>query len=295
MFIKLKRISSIVIITLIIVFSISSSWNISANSNLRSYYKYDASNGSYLDAYILSSATTNNNYSTMSNSYDFDNRVIDYSKSSVVKLQGTDNYLGTGFIVDDHIIATCAHCVYKSMTKCQTVTSVLLFDTCGAVADSLTPVEVHIPCSYINNNTSRNYNYDYALITVEENLQNYKQFNLALSQDDLGDTNSSVSVTGFPQKVNGNIVNSLTVHNKYNGNGNVTELDEYVIRYAAYTTSGNSGSPVYITENYNGEMYYSVIAIHSRGFEQNGLNNVYGTRITTDILKFYRSNPFALY
>ena len=44
-----------------------------------------------------------------------DTRVVDFSKSGVVKINFTasngESYWGTGFVVDEHTIATAAHCV----------------------------------------------------------------------------------------------------------------------------------------------------------------------------------------
>ncbi|MCC8110152.1 MAG: hypothetical protein LIO74_00480 [Ruminococcus sp.] len=60
----------------------------------------------------------------------------------------------------------------------------------------------------------------------------------------------------------------------------------FKIYYTADTSESNSGSPVYMITSFNGNVYYTVIAIHTTG---GGYNS--GVRITPTILHFCYNNP----
>ena len=102
-----------------------------------------------------------------------------------------------------------------------------------------------------------------------------------------------IKVTGFPQSVNNNLVNTKTSHSQYTGTGNLQDLTDYKLFHDADTSGGNSGGPVYIEETINNNKCYTVLAIHTCGEDGNDNDNSEnnsGTRITTDIMKFYMSN-----
>ena len=52
-----------------------------------------------------------------------------------------------------------------------------------------------------------------------------------------------------------------------------------------YFTDGTKGAPVYVTTNYDENVHYTVIAIHSYGHSAYSR----GTRITPDLLQFGNS------
>lgn len=225
-----------------------------------------------------------------------DTRVVDFSKSGVVKINFTasngESYWGTGFVVDEHTIATAAHCVCeqtngKNATNSGSkVTEINFFNSDGTPGLSITDaVEVHVPTLYVNGSYSDYNPYDYALIKVNEDLSDYAIFNLGIMNDNFINKQTAVSVTGFPKKVN-----NQEVHNvMYTGTGFIRQSDDNELYYDIDTFGGNSGGPIYITSTFQGKAYYTVIGIHAYG-DANSYNG--GARITTNLLQFYKNNPY---
>lgn len=93
--------------------------------------------------------------------------------TSVFQIESVE---GTGFIIDDHIIATAAHCVYNRETK--QVIKDLTIDICGelvagksVVLERIKAAEIHVPLDFIVNpelidSTRFISMYDFALIYV---------------------------------------------------------------------------------------------------------------------------------
>lgn len=258
-----------------------------ASNTTRSYTYYNA-NGEVLGYYDIEplSAPNNNARNTING---IDDRFIDWSKSGVVEILAGGE-LSTGFVIDNHMIATVAHGVFNEESQeCSAISKILLFNSDGSIALEATPVQIHIPNVYgLENPTSNNLNpnHDYAFITIEEDLRSYACFSLAVPFDSF---NGDVSATGFPNHVNGEywVNNGVNNHNMYTSNGQVTEMLDKVIYHTAYLSPGNSGGPLYVTESRNGHTYYSVIGINSG---VGGSINT-STRITTDLLHFFYNNP----
>lgn len=274
-------------------FSYTANDNSDAANSSRTYKVYNATNGNYLRSYTLTPLNTSDNSRGI---IDTDERVIDWTKSGVVKIIDTDTSIGSGFVVDEHTIATAAHCVYdydKYENGPSSVSEVLLFDTNGNIEQTVTPIEYHVPINFINVADNGKYSptFDYALITVKEDLSEYMCFELGVPLDSFvnGETNATVSVTGFPEYINKtNLVNTTDKHMMYTGNGKVCggDTEGYFLRHMADVSNGNSGGPVYITESLQGRTYYTVVAIHTNGLSDYG----WGTRMTTDLIHFYKSN-----
>ncbi|MGN0622263.1 MAG: trypsin-like serine peptidase [Porcipelethomonas sp.] len=265
---------SVVIALLLAVMTVSVICNYNAkadNGSLR-YVRYNAKTGAYLGSYTLSSMPENNNSREI---FSPDDRVIDWTKSGVVKLMTSDFYVGTGFVVGEHVVATAGHCVADKK-----LSEILLFNSNGTIAKHATPVESHFLKAYDDAHSTSN---DYALITVKEDLSDFMCFKLASPIVNLESRNCVVSVTGFPGEYNNH-----SNHQMYTGNGVVTSTTDKLLTYNADTTGGNSGGPVYITESYNGQVYYSVVAVHTASGNT-------GTRMTFDLLHFYMNNSFQNY
>lgn len=82
-----------------------------AEVNSIMYYNIYDSDGYYNGSYSLSASptlSTSNSRGVIGT----DNRVVDFTKSGVVKII-TSAGMGTGFVVDSHTIATAAHCAYS--------------------------------------------------------------------------------------------------------------------------------------------------------------------------------------
>ena len=258
--------------------------------NTREYYVYNAQTGQRLTNrdYSLSPSTPSNSIGggdSPDSVIGTDDRVIDWTKSGVVKLMCSTNpyYRGTGFVVGKHLIATAAHCVHDGSTSAKTLSGIKLFNANGTVALTATPVEIHVPKNYITVGC----NYDYALITVEEDLTSYMCFDMGVIMDYNSNVPITVTATGFPQTLP-NIPNSSNDgnnHYMYSGTGSVTGTTTRRVSYNADTSDGESGCPIYVSESSNGYVHYSVIAIHTNGGDTNS-----GVRINSDILRFIFQN-----
>ena len=265
-----------------------------ASNTTRGYKIFDASTNECIYEYSLNALT--NTYPATRSVIGNENRGESYKDNGVVKII-TNLSSGTGFVVDKHTIATAAHCIYNANTTVS-ISEILLFDentstTGNAQAElSATPVEYHIPLNFISaQDDDTRSNYDYALITVEEDLTDYLMFDMGVVLDSA--LNQIVSVSGFPYTIgvspNETTVNTSTIHNLYKGNGYITDLSNPLkIWYDTDTSGGNSGSPVYYTYTYNGIKYNVVIGINTSG----GVDANAAIRITTDQLHFYKNNPY---
>lgn len=163
----------------------------------------------------------------------------------------------------------------------------------------LTPKEVHVPVKYKTTDSRQDFENDYALITVEENLSEYGRFSLGYAYDtsNVNSTNIPVLTTGFPQNVNGgDNSNPNTPPLMYTGYGYILapsaseNPSSKLLYYDADVTHGNSGAPVYtITEyNINNEDYILYTAISLCGVCYDTKN--WGPRFDSKIMQFYLSN-----
>ncbi len=258
------------------------------SSTSRNYQVYNAQTGAYLRNYSLEVENFDSTYNARQIIGD-NEQDTDWSNEGVAKIMCDAseygvNYRGTGFVVGRHTIATAAHVVYRTTDNhaCK-LTEIRLFDENGS-STSFTPVEYHIPVVY-KNYTQDTADYDYALITVEEDLANYMTFNLGLITDNAIANNLSINTTGFPD-YNPNV--------KMTSNGIITtdiSASNYVFSHNADTSGGNSGSPIYLIETVNGKTYNTVVGIH-RGWRNN--YNV-GVRFTPHLLKFLKGNSNIQY
>ena len=240
-----------------------------------------------LKNYTLTESTkyyndSNNSISTRS-VIGTDDRVVDWSKNGVVKIVTADGMIGSGFVVGKHTIATAAHCVNN-----KSLSNIILFDNNGNDTNA-TPVEYHIPQMYYTYPDK----YDYALITVEEDLSDYMQFDLGTVRNYSSSRNIAVTNTGFPGELENpdgttiRVNDDENLHNLYSSTGSVVSTYDKYFCHTADTSGGDSGSPVYYTETINGQTYYTVIGIQVGG----GTDNNKAMRITTELIRFYNQNP----
>ena len=292
--------------------SVSETTNISNNV---SYNIFNAQTGNYITSYTLNKPTVSPNDTgnevESRNIIGLDDRVVDWTKTGTVKIiyGYSEDECSTGFVVGPHVIATAAHCVYQNSTeKAYENIKVKLFNSNGTTAMTCNAVEAHVPMKHIgtsgsvDNGVSK---WDYALISVNENLSAYMQYDLGIARDYAVTQNLSVSNTGFPQIVDNNTVNTRDTDCMYSSIGHLVDVptnslgcDSTRELYISNDTSGgNSGSPAYTTESYNGQIYYNVIGlVYMRNLYINGIEgNNKAIRMTTSMLKFYKDNPFISY
>ena len=276
---SLKKITAVVIAFLMMILSVSySDVQTDAANTDRDYRIFNSKTFEALGEYTLKKVdSVYNNRDVIGT----DDRVIDWTKSGVVKIITARGSFGTGFVVADHVIATAAHCVEEKLDK------ILLFDNNGNVTMEATPVQTHIP--YIHQNAG-SIEYDYALVTVKEDISSYACFGFGVPLDSFPDSNPKLTVTGFPGTIGESgsevTVNTTTKHMMYSGNGRLLRQDSDRIYYDTDANYGDSGAPVYITESAYGNTYFTVVSIHSNySYGEN-----YGVRVTTDLVHFYSAN-----
>ena len=291
----------------------------------RTYKRYDYRNNRQLSNYTLSPSTTPLSNSTQPRSIigaDDRYKSTGSMNTGIVYIvmdrgssyQSNERYASiTGFIVGDHQIATAAHGVYNGSWF--TPYSIRNYNYNGTVSTNMfTPAEVHIPNSYVPGiNTVTNRKYDYALITVEEDLSGYVQFDLGTSYS-VNQTNYSdipIYVTGRPSTTNTGATNSSNL--LYTGEGEVVSRyisfpddggmptpysvsNNEVLFYSVDTTYGTSGAPVYtVTKNIiNNQASYTYTAIAINSFESDNAVNG-GALVTKYLLQFYKNNANANY
>lgn len=219
-----------------------------------------------------------------------DDRVRD-KDTSVVQLSSVSAN-STGFIIDDHLIATAAHCVYNVGQRrfYEDLKIKIYNEDCTKVLETIEPKETHIPLNYY---VKSNEMYDYALIYVEEDLSKYGEFSLSMPMDSFMTSGATVTVSGFPKDTASDP--SANFEKRYKADGEIMDIRtfkpaiwDYQIRYSAFMSRGDSGGPVYTTQTFDGETYHTVVGINT-----SGATDLYcGTRITTTLLMFYYNNDY---
>ena len=276
-------------------------------SSSRTYRRYSYVEHTEKSTYSLTpnAATFNTNSSapTQRGIIGIDDRYQSASaeNTGIVRLfRGTNGNSVVGFIVGDHVIATAAHCVYSlGSNEFRSKPVIRPYNLNGSmnVMASFTPIEAHIPSLYTAVGGSELY--DYALITVSEDLSNYTHFSLGTTYN-LTPTNFySIPIYMLGPCIDGNSPNQL-----YYSQGSVispTSSISGLIYYNCDTMSGDSGSPIYTitkeTVNNQSSYYYTAIAIHTSNDNNNqGVWNA-GNRITKYHLQFFNegSNPYIIY
>lgn len=281
----------------------------------RYYNVYNAQTGSYLRNYYLSVPIHNNITSTYESNEpessrgivgSTDDRISDWSNRGTAKVMCSVSewgagYRGSGFVVGPHTIATAAHVVYDTENDYAfKLSEILVFDA-DHTSHSFTPVEYHIPLSFVNETGYTEVN-DYALITVEEDLSNYNSFVLGSVTDTAATNQLTVASVGFPQYIYSNIqsssvytttlINDETTHDERLSTGSVVYVDSNRIRFTADTSGGNSGGPIYAVETLNGITYHTIVGINVAEPENCHVYAPYniGVRFNASILKFYKAN-----
>lgn len=258
----------------------------------RSYKKYDCSSGVPTN-YSLSIPSTLNSASDPLRSGNIDDRILDSSADAQCivylsyKKSDGKKYRGTGFIIDDHTIATCAHCLFDG-TAFNTDYTIKVYNTAGtSVIATYSADELHIPANYYDN-PSDNYDYDYGLIYVDDDLSQYGKMTLSLPTNQFKNTAQDVCVSGFPSNVNGSATSS-----RYYAVGSIlTTSNNYLLNSSAYVSKGDSGGPMYLEYSLSGDTFRSAVGI-CEYYAENPITGVRysgGVRITQPLLRFFLNN-----
>lgn len=211
-------------------------------------------------------------------------------------------YSGTGFIIGDHEIMTAAHLVYSKDAENGKYfgysIQVTIPDSNPYTSQSteLEVVSVHVPQNYIDhengllpsNNTP---DYDYAILTVSEDLSQYGRYILGMGTDSLKNKDVPIHCLGY-------LGRDLKISNLNNRQYEANDLMYYFIDLYSYKNS--SGGPIYVesvfgvedtsNEEYNIKKYRTAISIVSGGY---GIyDDTTGTRIRPEIMQFAYSNNY---
>ncbi len=279
----------------------------------REYYKFDCSKRTYT-TYTLeikpevqtSSLDANelNSVSTIDGDY---YRVNGNGMDGIVYFT-VNGSSGTGFIVGDHTIATAAHCVfnYKSTStnivdKFYKGAAVTMCDVNGNVIPSkkYTVEEIHIPKGYVDIASPKDSGaaspYDYALVTVSEDLSSYTHFRLGIPSPNYINNMDEVKifVSGFPDDANKYVSTSVGHESKDRSS------NEQRLYYTNDMYAGMSGGPAYtVTDIYENENFRerinTVLAVNTaRHVSSLTFEFLYasGTVMNSHLLKFYGVNP----
>lgn len=266
-------------------------WNYSPNSysvpadEARSYTKRDCATGRQT-TYTLPKASE---ISTMAeNPFKYD---ASANAQCIVRLELDNGTHGSGFIVDDHIIATAAHCLYNGKSFVKTC-NIEVYDVEGKTLIASYPAsELHVPQQYMemssNSTPYDEYCCDYGLIYVEEDLSVYGKMAMGIATSHFFGTTQKVYVSGFPTSRNENVD---IYPARYFSAGPVKKksLSDNQFTYDAFAVSGDSGGPVYIEYTLNGSTFRSAVGIHTSGDSASIFG---GTRNTLPLLRFYNDNP----
>lgn len=266
-----------------------------SSTSCRQYRRFSYVTNQELSNYYLTPSSTpiNNNMDIIIDTTDERYEAYGEENTGIVRIKPS---VSTGFIVGDHVIATAAHCVYsleQNNWYAFGSTAIETYNSDGtSTLNTLTPVEAHIPYLY---NSIDDVEYDYALITVAEDLSNYVHFALGNPYNvNVTDySNIPLYLTGCPTYDENGVFNLY--HILYSAEGHVSFLDTNAKKmcYDMDSTWGQSGSPVYtITQHIKGNntsYTYTALAIHRGAPEDNSYNH--GALITKYQLQFYLNNP----
>lgn len=295
-----------------------------SSSEYRKYRRYSYLTGQELPSYDLTpiAATLNSEtHSTISRGIiGNDNRVYSLGEenSGIVHISIEDSngttYTGTGFIVGDHIIATAAHNVYKRYHSggyfYPNTPTIMTYNINGTMSNTeLHPVEVHVPREYGYSGTNTLAEpYDYALISVSDNLSNYTQFSLGTSYNVSAENYSTIPLyllgPGMVvNEVETMVVNEVETEDLYYSQGNIVSdtsaTSPALLYYNCDSLHGDSGAPVYtITKVETGGYtyyYYTALAIHTRNDLNINNSPIWnaGVRITKYQLQFFNEHANA--
>ncbi|MCD7959172.1 MAG: trypsin-like peptidase domain-containing protein [Ruminococcus sp.] len=188
-------------------------------------------------------------------------RYTDNALNGIVRISMNCGY-GTGFVVDEHTIATATHCVYTHSSGSDSdtyITGIRFYDDSGELEKVIyDPVEYHVPYYYITavlgDSNENQRKYDYALITVEDDLSDYMCFNLGTVLDDFISSDTLVYVTGYLDTTRktgeGNAISEEEISSLYS-----KANTSFTLFYDCDTEGGTSGGPVYIKTSFRGQEY----------------------------------------
>lgn len=296
---KLKIFTTIVTaftIFFTIILSIGNATYVNADIPGTSYYKYTYATKAISEYTLSAIPETDISSRNAISTYSDDNRELASLEQTIVSIKGftpTENdgvynmSLGTGFIIGDHEIMTAAHVIYNGTFG--NTPSIEISNSNPQNSDSivLTPIAAHVPKLF--NSTDCFETYDYAIITVEEDLSNYGEALLGVITDNAINNHISIHNLGYAYYNNINCALKIS-----NGNINQSTNDGTRLIANVYSYGGTSGGPVYVETDYgnldgsNTITYKTVVGIISQADSENGITTC--SQIRPALLKFAYNN-----
>ncbi len=272
----------------------------------RTYYKYSYSNGSAVGSPTEYTLNVPGDGSNMREALDrtTPNFIRDYTNISTVRIFGNiDNtyFSGSGFIIDDHVVATCVHCVALGTSNNISVFNnlkVRVYDSTESTYIDYNIDSVHVPKSYFPNNSNiEPYNeYDYALIHIDSQYDNdssktfsqYDPYNIGYMTSKFFSDQGTITTSGYTTDPN----NQTAGTHRYYSQGTVYN-NPTANKYGSYAcaNNGDSGGIAYYNSNYNNSIIKSAVGnINSRGYANYNLYETFGCRMTPTLARFYLHN-----
>lgn len=273
----------------------------------RDYIKYNYSTGvrtPYSLSAVPNSPSKNNDLSeTLYEPVRLDDYSPDNENNGVVLIKSNGNVIGSGFLVNEHVVATSANTVYGYGADLfeTNVTVEIFYSNCSTSQanrkTTVTPTYVHIPSDYISPSENDRNNYNYALLYFPENLtlhsgysslkQEYGFFDFGCAVTAFDQSAENVTTSGYRINPDTNILSRYlddgTVVNF--GDSDSGNLREYRLKTLGHCDYNQFGGIMYYRNP--GEIYKGAIAV-TTGF--GGGNTSWGTRITPTLIKFYLQN-----
>ncbi len=275
----------------------------SASTLSRQYrkYVYATGNTSYYSLTPLTPTTVNSMGDSINGAVDGTDNTYKTTlpENSGIVILGVSNNgsyprYKTGFIVGDHQIATAAANLYEDGTFLNTLEIRTCSDSGFMTGTELHEIAAHVPSAYINRAVSPEF--DYALITVTENLADYPHFAIG-NVYNLSTANFQhipVFVTGSSDKYNCvrlcSQVGNFSSLNSSTGN---------MLRYNTDTVEeAEDGAPVYsIVKDSNNHYFYTALSVNAGNKKYSGSGSDYnynrGVRFTKYHKQFYLNNAYA--
>lgn len=176
---------------------------------------------------------------------------------------------GTAWMYYDNIAITAGHCVYSS-DHGGWASSI---EVRPAANGSSSPYGI-VYATTLHTATKwtedANWEYDYGLIELSSNIGTTTGY-FGTSWTILSLKGTSITITGYPGEYD---------RQMWTMSGTVSSSATRKVYYSIDTTAGQSGSPVYKSDN-------RVIAIHAYGSGTSSTNS--GTRITSGVFNFFNS------
>lgn len=193
---------------------------------------------------------------------------------------------GTGFIIGEHEIMTAAHIIYSKEDRFNDFVKIKVPNSDGSTENSIgiNVISAHVPSEYINNKFDE---YDYAILTVSEDLSQYGCYLLGMVTDSIMQKNVPIHSLGY-------YINTLKI-----SHGTITESNnDLLCNFNVYTYEGSSGGPFYVessfgiqgttNEDYQIKTYRTAISI----VQGAASDHMFGTRITPVIMQFAYDNEY---